>query len=83
MLGPTICCVLLSMDTGKLLAHVDDCINPLKIHRYSEHPMFMVGGYVFEVLNGLSGHILNSTAMKAVIEDDAVVPMTELLEAAE
>ena len=30
-----------------------------------------------------SGHILNSTAMKAVIEDDAVVPMTELLQAAQ
>ena len=41
--------------------------------------MLMVGCYVFEVLNGLGGHILNSTAMKAVIEDDAVVPMTEFL----
>ena len=29
------------------------------------------------------GHILNSTAMKAVIGDDAVVPMTELLQAAQ
>jgi hypothetical protein len=28
-----------------------------------------------------NGHILNSTAMKAVIADDAVVPLTELLQA--